>query len=89
LPYRKTTLQNRKATSRFTVESMTSFSKVSPFVQSFIQSPKNHSIQYLCLFNLKPYAMKQKQISKDHGKDLYNTIIFLLLLVAALWYLKL
>jgi hypothetical protein len=33
--------------------------------------------------------MKQKQIAKDHGKDLYNTIIFLLLLVAALWYLKL
>jgi len=33
--------------------------------------------------------MKQKQIAKDHGKDLYNTIIFLLFLVAALWYLKL
>ena len=33
--------------------------------------------------------MKQKQIQKDHGKDLYQTIIFLLALLSMLWYLNL
>jgi len=32
--------------------------------------------------------MKQKQIQKDHGKALYDCIVFLLILAAVLWYLK-
>ena len=32
--------------------------------------------------------MKQKQIVKDHGKDLYDAVIFLLLLLVVLWFLK-
>lgn len=32
--------------------------------------------------------MKQKPIEKDYGKDLRDTIVFLLLLLLALWYLK-
>jgi len=34
------------------------------------------------------HAMKQKQIAKDHGKDLYDAVIFLLLLLVVLWFLK-
>lgn len=33
--------------------------------------------------------MKQKQIQKDHGKDLYQTILFLLAMLCLLWYLQL
>lgn len=32
--------------------------------------------------------MKQKNIAKDHGKTLYDTIVILLALLAVLWYLK-
>ena len=32
--------------------------------------------------------MKQKQIQKDHGKDLYQTIMFLIGLLSVLWYLQ-
>lgn len=33
--------------------------------------------------------MEQKQIQKDHGKDLYQAIIFLFAVLSILWYLKL
>lgn len=32
--------------------------------------------------------MKQKQVEKDYGKDLRDTIVFLILLLTVLWYLK-
>lgn len=32
--------------------------------------------------------MKQKQIQKDHGKTLYDSIIFLLILAVVLWFLR-
>ena len=32
--------------------------------------------------------MKQKQIEKDHGKDLYHSILFLLAVLAFLWYVN-
>jgi len=32
--------------------------------------------------------MKQKQVEKDYGKDLRDTIVFLLLLLTVLWYFK-
>jgi hypothetical protein len=32
--------------------------------------------------------MKQKQMQKDHGKDLYNTILLLIGLLSVLWYLN-
>ncbi len=32
--------------------------------------------------------MKQKQITRDHGKSLYDCILILLALSAVLWYLK-
>jgi hypothetical protein len=31
--------------------------------------------------------MKQKNITRDHGKPLYDTIVVLLLLLGVLWYL--
>ncbi len=33
--------------------------------------------------------MKHKQIEKDHGKDLAQTVVTLLGLLTALWYLNL
>ncbi len=33
--------------------------------------------------------MKQKPAERDYGKDLYHTIIFLIALLAVLWYFKL
>jgi hypothetical protein len=32
--------------------------------------------------------MKQKEVEKDYGKDLRDTIVFLLLLLTVLWYFK-
>ncbi|MDB5195984.1 MAG: hypothetical protein JWP88_354 [Flaviaesturariibacter sp.] len=32
--------------------------------------------------------MKQKSLHKDHGKDLYHAILFLLALLALLWHFK-
>jgi hypothetical protein len=32
--------------------------------------------------------MNQKQIQKDHGKELYHTVIFLITLLSVLWYLN-
>jgi len=32
--------------------------------------------------------MKQKQVEKDYGKDLRDTIVFLILLLTVLWYFK-
>jgi hypothetical protein len=34
------------------------------------------------------YSPKQKSFSKDHGKDLSDVLLFLLALMAVLWYLK-
>jgi hypothetical protein len=33
--------------------------------------------------------MKQKQVEKDYGQDLLNTIVFLIILLGVLWYMKL
>lgn len=33
--------------------------------------------------------MKQKQVEKDYGQDLLHVIIFLIMLLVVLWYLKL
>jgi hypothetical protein len=35
-----------------------------------------------------PYAMKQKQMQKDHGRDLYQAILLLIGLLGILWYLN-
>ncbi len=32
--------------------------------------------------------MKQKQIQKDHGRDLLQSIIFLIAVLCLLWYLN-
>jgi hypothetical protein len=32
--------------------------------------------------------MKHKQVEKDYGQDLLHTIVFLLMLLAVLWYFK-
>jgi hypothetical protein len=32
--------------------------------------------------------VKQKQVEKDYGQDLLNSIVFLILLLVVLWYLK-
>jgi hypothetical protein len=31
---------------------------------------------------------KQKSIGRDYGKDLYDTVIFLLVILMVLWYFK-
>jgi hypothetical protein len=36
----------------------------------------------------KRTAMKQKCIGRDYGKDLYDTVIVLLVVLMALWYFK-
>jgi hypothetical protein len=33
-------------------------------------------------------VMKQKQVERDYGKDLLDTIVFLVLLLVTLWYFK-
>jgi hypothetical protein len=37
---------------------------------------------------MKQKQLKAKNIEKDHGKDLFDAIVFLLLFLALLWYLK-
>jgi hypothetical protein len=32
--------------------------------------------------------MKQKQIQKDYGKDLFDTLVFLIALLGVLWFFK-
>jgi hypothetical protein len=32
--------------------------------------------------------VKQKQVEKDYGQDLLHSIVFLILLLVVLWYLK-
>jgi hypothetical protein len=33
-------------------------------------------------------ALKHKTYGRDHGKDLFDAIIFLMLLLTVLWYLQ-
>jgi hypothetical protein len=33
-------------------------------------------------------TMKQKSMVKDHGKDLYDGVIFMIILLMILWYFK-
>lgn len=37
---------------------------------------------------MKQKHLKAKNIEKDHGKNLFDAVIFLLLFLALLWYLK-
>ena len=36
----------------------------------------------------KRLPLKQKAVGIDHGKQLYDAVIFLLILLAVLWYVK-
>ncbi len=36
----------------------------------------------------KREAIRQKSIVKDHGKDLFDTVVFLILGMLVLWYLN-
>ncbi len=38
---------------------------------------------------MKQKQLKAKNIEKDHGKNLFDAIVFLLLFLALLWYLRL
>ena len=78
-----------KTTTRKSTQSGFSFHKIisiDPFPEL-----KNHSIQLFCehFKTLKVPAMKQKQVEKDYGQDLLHVIIFLIMLLGVLWYLKL
>jgi hypothetical protein len=37
---------------------------------------------------MKQKQLKARNIEKDHGKDLFDAIVFLLLFLILLWYLK-
>lgn len=37
---------------------------------------------------MKQKQLKARNIEKDHGKDLFDAIIFLLVFLILLWYLK-
>lgn len=37
---------------------------------------------------MKQKQLKARNIEKDHGKDLLDAIVFLLLFLVLLWYLK-
>ena len=47
----------------------------------------------MSIYNSKPYAMKhkratvkQKTVGKDYGKDLFDSLVFLIILCLILWY---
>ncbi|MDB5252380.1 MAG: hypothetical protein JWP27_1549 [Flaviaesturariibacter sp.] len=52
---------------------------------------KDHSVHYsVCIYHRKRTypAMKQKQLQKDHGKDLYHAVLILIALCVLLAYLR-
>jgi hypothetical protein len=42
----------------------------------------------LPIMKQKQSVIKQKTVSRDHGKDLYDTLLFLITIMLLLWYLK-